>query len=138
MEDNAQITIKKHIRFPNFDLYLRSDGIAVLTSKDNAWITIREAKLFVQAMKEITGGIPHPLLFVPGKYASIDKEARTYMASEEATSCILARATIPSSLAHRIIGELHQRIDNPAKPVKLFDRISDAIDWLKEQQRLHQ
>lgn len=133
-DNNAQITIKKHIHFPNFDLYLRSDGIVVLTSKDNAWITIREAKIFVEAMHEITGGIPHPLLFMPGKYASVDKEARTYMASEEALSCIVARATIPNSLAHRIIGELHQKIDKPAKPVKLFDNIPDAIAWLKKLQ----
>lgn len=73
-EPIEQVAITREIHFPHFDLYKRSDGIVVLTSKDTAWITIKEAKGFVEAMHEITGGIPHPLLFIPGRHASIDKE----------------------------------------------------------------
>lgn len=132
-EAREQVTITRELHFPNFDLYKRSDGIVVLTSGDTAWITIKEAKGFVDAMHEITGGTPHPLLFIPGRHASIDKEARAFMATAEALQDIVARATVPSSVAHRIIGQVHQTIDQPAKPVKLFDNITEAVVWLKKQ-----
>lgn len=121
------------MHFPDFHLYKRGDGIVVLTSEDSAWITVEKAKRFVIAIHEITGGIPHGLLFIPGRHTSIDKEARTYMASEEALRDITARAGIPKNVAHQIIGGLHITQDRPVKPIRQFDNISDAISWLKKQ-----
>lgn len=123
----------RELHFPEFDLFKRNDGIVVLTSSDSAWITIREAKKFVSAMHEITEGVPHLLLFIPGRHASIDKEARTFMASAEAWKDTIARATIRSSRAHEIIGDLHAAFDHPVKPVAHFENIPDAIAWLRNQ-----
>lgn len=130
---SSPITIIKEIHHRLFDLYLRSDGVVVRVSHGDAWYTMVEARDFVDAMHKITGGVPHPLLVITGKRSSIDKEARSYLASGEALKDIKAMAAVIHSVTQSIIANLFIIVDKPSKPVKFFNNREAAEDWLRKQ-----
>lgn len=129
------ITIVKEIHRPLFDMYLRSDGIIVLTTVDTAFFTMSEAHEFIAAQKEITGGVPHLLLGIPGRHVSVDSEMRSFMASEEALRYSIAEAYILRNMTQRGISNLLLSVDEPVKPMKFFENTEEAIRWLKAQKK---
>lgn len=128
-----EITIVKEITHPLFSFYKRSDGIIVEVTVDRANFTLKECEDVVAVTKEITGGVPHKLLFIPGKHITLDKQGRSFMASDEALENISAMAVIQTSITIRVIGNLYLIIDRPKKPTRLFDNTDEALDWLKRQ-----
>lgn len=132
-EIKSDVNIIKEVHGPFYDLAMRSDGIVRASTYDSAWITMDNVMVFLDGLKELTGSIPHPTLYIPGRHMSIDKEARTFMASDEGMQYTSALAVVVQSLPHRVIGNLFISIDRPKKPVKNFENENDAIEWLKEQ-----
>lgn len=127
--ENVSIVKEFHRSF--YHLYKRSDGIIKAVTSDTASITMKEARDFVAALKEFTGGIPHPFLYLPGRHLDINKEARSFMASEEGMKYTKALAIVMQSIIHRVIGNLFITVDRPQKPVRHFENENDAITWLK-------
>lgn len=130
-ENSPGAIVTSEIVHPIFRLIRRSDGIVQLNTADDAYFTIREAREFTDALRTITGGVPHPVLKVPGKHANVDKDSRTFMATEEALQYSIAEAVIIRNMAQRIIGNFYLRFDRPKKPVRLFDSMTEAEAWLK-------
>ena len=102
-----------------------------MNTTDDAFFTIVEAKEYVKKLKEISKGIPHLILKVPGKHATIDTETRLYMATPEALCFSIAEAVIIQNVAQRIIGNFYIKFDKPLKPIKLFEKVDEAEKWLK-------
>lgn len=131
-EQNRELKIIKEIVRSPFRMWKGNDGIVRATTEDNVWLNINDAHKFLAILEEITGGIPHPMLFIPGRHMSADKESRTYMASDKGMKYTSALAVVVRSIPHRIIGNLFIVIDRPKRPVQNFSSESDAIDWLKK------
>lgn len=129
----SKVKITREVRFPQFSLSGRDDGIIILSTPDSAWITLKEARSYAAAMHEFTGGIPHLLLLIPGRHASLDKQARSFLASKESWQDVIAMAVVTHGQSQKIIGNLYLTIDKPEKPVSLFDTEHEAINWLKKQ-----
>lgn len=129
--DNNSFVVIEEIKHDLFHLILRSDGIVQMNTYDEAYFSIKEAKEFVMALKKITKGVPHLVLKVPGRHASVDSEARTYMATEEALHFSKAEAVIIRNVAQRMIGNFYLKFDKPKKPIHLFNDIEEAERWLR-------
>lgn len=129
--DLEKYTVLDEIKHELFHLYLRNDGIVQMNTFDEAFFTLKEAKEFVQALQKITKGVPHLILKVPGKHASLDSDARTYMATEEALRFSIAEAVIIRNIAQRMIGNFYLKFDKPKKPIQLFNEIEEAEHWLQ-------
>lgn len=129
--DNNSFLIVEEIKHEFFHLFLRSDGIVQLNTIDEAYFTIKEAKEFVQALRNITKGVPHLILKIPGKHATVDNESRIYMSTEEALRFSLAEAVIIRNVAQRMIGNFYLKFDKPKKPIQLFNEVEEAEKWLK-------
>lgn len=108
-KEQKEITIVRRIRNPTTEFSLRSDGIIMAVTPDYVDLNISNTKLFPIALREITHGVPHAVLTVPGKHMTVDKEARSYFASAEALQDVLALASIVSSTVHRVVGNLFHR-----------------------------
>lgn len=130
--NTTTISITKEMHHPFFDLYKRSDDIVVWVTFDK-WFTIKEARDFVHAMHSITGGTPHLLLVIAGKKSSIDKDGRSYLASDEAMKDIKAMGAVINGATLRVIANMFLVVDKPVKPVRFFDNSKEAIEWLKHQ-----
>lgn len=129
---SEKIKILKEVHHPVFDLYLRSDGILVRQSRDNAVWSLKDAHEFVAAIHTLTNGVPHPLLFLPGKHSDFRDKARSYLASAEALKDITAVGAVLKNLHHRIVGNLYLMVDKPVKPFRIFENTNTAIEWLKQ------
>lgn len=130
-EHDINYVISSEITGSSFKLKLRSDGIVESNINDDANFTITEAREYVTALKQITKGVPHPVLKILGELTSMDNEARTYMASEEAMRYAVVEAVIIRNLAQRILASFSVKFDRPKKPVRLFTEMQPAVNWLR-------
>lgn len=133
--ENHEIKILREAHHPTSSWYLRDDGIIHILTPDEVFFTLSDAKEFLKVLEEFSGGVPHPVLINPGRHMSVDADARTFMATEEAMKNIIALAIVEANMAMRVTSNLFMTVDKPVKPVKLFDNTREAVDWLKS---LHQ
>lgn len=62
---------------------------------------------------------------------TLDREARLYMAGNEAKKVIHAFAFLIGSPVSKIIGNFFMGVNKPIFPVQLFTSEAKAVDWLK-------
>lgn len=127
----AKYTIIDEIILSHTHLRLRSDGILQINYPDDASFTVVESIESVNAIGEITKGIPHPLLKVPGKYTTVDKGTRDHVAKGDGARFSIAEAFIITSLAHKLIANFYIKFEKPQKPTAFFQDIPDAEKWLR-------
>lgn len=132
-EVKQEVKIIKKADYPLFSLVQRDDGIVMLTTSDNLFLTIRDVRAFEVMVARFTNRSPHLLLIIPGRHTSIDKDFRTYMASKDALPFSMAIALVLRNMSQRTIANLFVGVDKPSIPIKFFDNTKAAIDWLKTQ-----
>lgn len=131
-DDDAEII--EELRFDQFSIYKRHDGIIVITIADNAFLTLKDTNQSDVARRNLTRGNPHLLLVIAGKRALIDKEVRNYGANMEMMHDVIAMGVVIRNFPQRLIGNLFLTMDRPPRPVKLFENAAEAITWLKLQE----
>jgi len=107
-------------------------GVVKVVFKDNHEFGIEDAKELLEDLKKLCNVKPLPILKIPGKYSSIDSEARKFISSEEGMQCSAAEALVTTYLPHRIIGNFYMRVNNPVKPTSFFETEEKAVEWLKQ------
>ncbi len=94
---------------------------------------LEDAKLIVLHISEFCqNNQPLLLLAVYAPDNSFSKEAREYIASNEINHLVKAEALVINSLALRIMGNFYLKVNKPARPSKLFNDRSVALDWLSK------
>ena len=66
------------------------------------------------------------------KIKSVTREAREYFAGEKASEVAKSIAIIVSSPVSRVIGNFLIGLNKPSYPIKLFTKVKEAEDWLKQ------
>ncbi len=131
--------LRKHIinqiTLSHCTLNLRSDEILEVITVDDFSYTLKETIEYLSAESQITKGVPHLILKIPGAHSIVDAETRRYMAQEIAFANTIAVAIVIKNMAQRIIGNFYIQFDKPAKPVKLFLNKAEAEKWLKSFQK---
>ena len=107
-------------------------GIIKIVYKDDHEFNINDAKGSWLEIEKITQGKAMPILKIPGKYSSIDTEARKFISSEEGMKYSTAEAFVTSFLPHRLIGNFYMKINKPVKPTEFFDTEEKAVEWLQQ------
>lgn len=129
--EGADFTIVKELILPHTHLRLRSDGILQINYPDNFDFTLKDSIESVNAIGEITNGIPHVILKVPGLYTTVDKDTRNHVAKGDGARFSVAEAFIINSLAHKLIANFYIKFEKPQKPTAFFRDIPSAELWLK-------
>lgn len=83
----------------------------------------------VEAIRELTGGRPAPLLAWADKMGSPTREAREVFSGDEAARVISAMAVVVGSPVVRLVMTFAVRVAPPAYPVALFSTVEDAQAW---------
>jgi len=86
----------------------------------------------VKLRKEFTQNNSYPNLASGINVMSIEKEARDYFATEEATEGVLAGAVMINSIVQATLMNFFLRVSQPNIPTKIFTDEKKAIDWLKQ------
>lgn len=107
-------------------------GIIKIVYQDDHEFNIIDAKESLKDIEQITKGKTLPILKIPGKYSSIDNEARKFISSPEGMKYSSAEAFVTTFLPHRIIGNFYMKINKPVKPTAFFETEKQAVEWLKQ------
>lgn len=117
--------------FSGYSICLRSDGIIQLAFEKGFHGTMEDAKTIVATFSKFKS-LPKPgLLIIYDEDNTLSKEAREYIASETVCSILKADAFVINGLAMRIIGNGYLKINKPRRPTRVFNSVTEAINWLK-------
>lgn len=107
-------------------------GIIKIVYQDEHEFNINDAKEVLKEIEQIAKDKSFPILKIPGKYSSIDNEARKFISSPEGMKYSSAEAFVTTFLPHRIIGNFYMKINKPVKPTAFFETEKQAVEWLKQ------
>jgi len=106
------------------------DNILIGTYKPKTHIDLWIAREIVQTRLAFTQGKKYASIIIGHGIVSMDKPAREYLSSPEATEGIIATAIVVSSKFHRIIGNFFISVNRTPMPVRIFKEVIHAEKWL--------
>ncbi|MCY1054157.1 hypothetical protein [Nannocystis sp. SCPEA4] len=109
------------------------DGIVRCVVLPTATHTLTDAHENSRAVDVLAAGRKLPMLLDTRDSRGIDRDARLYYVRPEAANRLSALAMLIDSQIGRIFGNFYTNVHRPPFPLRLFDRESDAVAWLKEQ-----
>jgi len=106
--------------------------ILVGTYKKNLRINLEVAKAIVRARISFTGKKSMPSLIMSQGVVTIDKPARDYLSSTEATEGLTASAIIVNSTFSYLMSNFFIVVNKTSMPVKMFSSTAKAEKWLEQ------
>lgn len=127
MPEDNQPTEVTH---PKFRMWLRPDGVVQLVWVAHVPSDLEDAIATIDAMTEITGGRPAPLLVDATLAGPQDRAARMeFIRRHEVVSAV---ALIVGNPLSRMMGNFFINVNRPKAPTRLFEDESSALAWLTE------
>lgn len=115
----------------NFTLYyLQNDWIYILLGSET--LNGDDAREIHSWVKDLGGGRRMQVIFDAGEEGLVDHDFRVYIASEESMEQLDRAAVVVTNTAQKLIGNFFMRVNKPSRPVKIFDHLEDAVEWLKK------
>ena len=105
--------------------------ILIGTYKTNQRISLETAKEIVRARKAFTQTMPMPAMIISQGIVSIDRPARHYLSSAEATDGLTACAIVAGSAFSSFLGNFFLSVNKSPMPVKIFSDVNQAEKWLQ-------
>ena len=112
-------------------VWLRADGVIQLVTLPGIQEGLEDAKENIAAIAGFASEKKRPVLVgIPG-IKGIDREARIYYSSQEATRMMNALALLVDSPVSRVLANFFIGLYKPPVPTKLFTSEEEAVAWLK-------
>lgn len=112
------------------------EGVLVVNYKPQMNITLEIAKICVEDRLKFTNGNYFPMVVFMNEIKEISKEAKTYLASEQAMDGITAGAFVVENHMQRLIASvfisLYINMSEGKVPSKLFSNKGSAMAWAKQ------
>lgn len=143
MQEGISYKIIDRLDLTHTKVELRDDGIIQFFYGDNINYTMKETEELIEATVNMTKGVAHKMLRIPGKFSAIDMDVMKYISQGRGTLYSLADSFVLFSMPQRILGNFYLRMNKPLVPTKLFNEVKEADQWLQsldieELRRLHQ
>jgi hypothetical protein len=108
------------------------DGIIYTRVNPDFFITLEIAKIIIQERYKLNNGISYPILVDISGVKGATKEARMYIASEEGSRYLKARAVLVKSKLQVIAVNFYINFDKPSIDTRLFFEEKEAVQWLEK------
>lgn len=122
MSDAARFTHEK------FTMWLRPDGVVELTWAPHVPSGFDDAVAAIDAMSELTGGRPTPLLVHTTDAGPQDRAARMEFIRRQ--DVVAAVALIVGNPLSRMMATFFVNVSRPEVATRLFEDEDAAVDWL--------
>lgn len=116
---------------PYIHLCIRNK-ILVGTYKQKLHIDLEVAKAIVSARQLFTGTEKFATLIISKGVITMNRQAREYLSSPEATVGLTASAIVVDSLFSSFLGNFFLAVNQTTIPVKIFANTIDAEKWLQQ------
>lgn len=113
-------------------IQLGDDGVLIMYCDDDVVYEESQIREIVDATGILTGGKKYPQITIAGKYTSITREARDFIATDESVKYNSAEAYIIQSLAQRILANFYLKFSVPKVPTKVFTDRGKAEEWIRQ------
>ena len=112
-----------------FEAQLIEDDIFHLHYLPDSYSTEVEYRLGYDAYNELRDNRILNIIIEHGRFATLDKSAREYLQNNkfEAKACSIVMHSFPQ----RILFNIYLRFRNQTYPIKGFNSMTDAKEWLK-------
>lgn len=139
-KESIKIDTSEYLNFSETDLTvigIRKDGVVEIRFKvDEYEVDTNDQMAIHDVFVSLTGNgtIPYHVLVVPGKYGSINKEAREMeMFDTNAFRNQKSLAIVATSLHQRLLGNMYLTLKKkkPKYPCKFFDTEELALAWIQ-------
>ena len=124
--------IVKKFEAPGFIIGIRDDGIMHVYYKSNTLIDVGIQSEVRDAAFALSRDKKMPCIFEAGDYVTLTKEARANAKANEEDFPSTASAVIVQNLAYKMVADFYFKMSNPKQPFKVFKKIDEAVEWLKE------
>ena len=114
------------------DVYIDENGILIQKYRKNTDLTLKDAISDFKVYANLCDGRKLPVLIEMENVRSVERDARNYYSSQEATKYITAAALLITNPVNRIIGNFYMGLNKTVFPFRLFTHKDKAIGWLKE------
>lgn len=121
---------KSYIETEDVEMWEESGIVHVLFKPHIVNVGLAFSKNYVKERFKVLQETTKPVLVDVNKAKSIDKDARDYLAGEEASKYISAGALIVHSMAAKFGGNFFLTVNKPPFPTKLFTNKEKAVQWL--------
>lgn len=111
--------------------WMRADGIVCTKVKQNAEVTIEDAKANSLVVNAFYVNEKFPLLIDARGIKSITREARSFFTTNGRETNTMAFAILIDSSVSKVVGNFFLGINKPAVPTKLFLNEKSALEWLQ-------
>ncbi len=93
-----------------------------------------KAQEHVEAVRRITGGVPHPFLIdARDVFGTAQPEARKTLARNEHLRYLrIAEAFVVNTMANQLVANFYKISDDPGCPMDIFEDREEAVNWLKQ------
>lgn len=112
--------------------YEIANGILIASYKKGVFITLDLAMDNVKDRIKYTNDNQFPVLIKDYGVTRMDKDARVYLSSEDATKGIIAAAFVSGSVFSMFIINFFTKVNPPKMPVKAFSDELVALNWLSQ------
>jgi len=112
-------------------VYINDSGILVQRYDDNAELTLKDAREDFNLYNDLCKSEKRPVMVDIRNIKSVERKARVYYASKEASKYLSAAALIISNPVSRIIGNFYMGLNKTVFPFRLFTNQKNAHNWLK-------
>lgn len=118
-------------QYPGYTMFAIGNNIVEIRFDMGFEAEIDDARLIVERISEFCiDKQPVLLLAIYAEDNVFSKEARQYVASAVVNKIVKAEALVINSLALRIMGNFYLKVNKPARPSKLFNDRTIALEWL--------
>jgi len=107
-------------------------GILIQSYNENTELTEKDALEEIKLYGKIIPKKKRPILIDIGNIRTVERNAKSVYASEEAAEFLSATALIISNPVSRIMGNFYMGINKTKMPVRMFTSTGDARKWLKD------
>lgn len=137
-------SIKKHTKLPvktietnDASVNLRADGILHVHFKENTEISLELQLSLRKIYDELLGDQPTGFIYSAEAGFSISKEARENFGNFPGKNPVSACGLVANNLAYRLVGNFLIKVYSPKIPIKLFDTVEEAAEWLHSKAYVH-
>ena len=117
------------VTHPKFRMWLPEDGVVRLVWSPPVPSGLEDSIATIEAMIELTGDRPAPLLVDVRDAGPQDRAGRLEFINHP--EVVAAVAIVVGNPLSRMMGNFFMNVSKPKKPGRLFDDEAAAVEWLK-------
>lgn len=116
-----------------YQVDLLAEGIVLVTmcEEEIEQVNLEHLKALRDCIGRLGGGKKMKVLMNIKTFSIISAEARRFSAEEEGLKYTLVNAIVVNSMAIRIGANFYIRFNKPVRPVKIFNKVESALEWLR-------